>query len=156
MKAAQRVSTPLIATRTFDPASAIYEMLATLGSQTESTPAIHWDVMQGLKHLNEAGRKSLAQMLNGRDPETIGPTDALSLTYRLIGSAYSPATFTAVCEVLQGVRLGEIDDVPISVGSVQRAAADALHLLHRLVDCKTGGPLSRRKILEGFQELLRE
>ena len=79
IKAARRVSTPLIAARTFDPASAIQKTLTMLGSKTESTPAVQWDVMRGLRHLNEAGRRVLAQILDGRDPETIGPTDALSL-----------------------------------------------------------------------------
>src|SRR5450432_2170556 len=83
MKAARRVSTPLIAARTFDPASAIQKTLTTLGSRTESTPTVQWDVMRGLRHLNEAGRRVLAQILDGRDPETIGPTDALSLAHRL-------------------------------------------------------------------------
>jgi hypothetical protein len=83
MKAARRVSTPLIAARTFDPASAIQKTLTTLGSKAESTPTVRWDVMCGLKHLNEAGRRVLAQILDGRDPEMIGPTDVLSLAHRL-------------------------------------------------------------------------
>src|SRR5438552_577486 len=44
MKAARRVSTPLIAARTFDPASAIQKTLTTLGSRTELTPTVQWDV----------------------------------------------------------------------------------------------------------------
>src|SRR5450432_3006985 len=42
IKAARRVSTPLIAARTFDPASAIQKTLTMLGSKTESTPAVQW------------------------------------------------------------------------------------------------------------------
>ena len=83
IKAARRVSTPLIAARTFDPAIATQRALATLGNKTESTPAVQWDVMRGMRHLNEAGRKVLAQILDGRSSETIGPADALLLAHQL-------------------------------------------------------------------------
>jgi hypothetical protein len=82
IRAARRVSTPLIAARTFDPASAAQRVLATLNNKTESTPAIRWDVMRGLGHFNEAGRRALAQILDGRNPEMLGPTDVLLLAQR--------------------------------------------------------------------------
>src|SRR5688572_1001050 len=83
IKAARRVSTPLIAARTFDPASATQRALATLGNKTESPPAFQWDIMRGLRQLNETARKHLAQILDGRSPEAVGPMDVLLLAQQL-------------------------------------------------------------------------
>ncbi len=82
LKAARRVSTPLIAIRTFDPASAI-QIVAASVRKSDTTPILQWDIMRGLGHVNEAGKKLVAQMLDGQSPEAVGPTDVLALGHRL-------------------------------------------------------------------------
>ena len=82
LKAARRVSTPLIAIRTVDPASAI-QIVAASVRKSDTTPILQWDIMRGLGHVNEAGKKLVAQMLDGQSPEAVGPTDVLALGHRL-------------------------------------------------------------------------
>ena len=54
-KAARRVSTPLVAVRTADPASTIQTIQETLNSKAKNTAVLYWDVMRGLVGLNDAG-----------------------------------------------------------------------------------------------------
>jgi hypothetical protein len=81
LKAARRVSTPLIAIRTFDPASAIQMMAASI-QKAAAIPMLQWDIMRGLGHVNEAGKKVFAQILDGQNPDSIGPPDVLVLGSR--------------------------------------------------------------------------
>ena len=67
LKAARRVSTPLIAIRTFDPASTI-QIVAASVRKADTTPILQWDIIRGLGHVNEAGKKLVAQML---DPDEL-------------------------------------------------------------------------------------
>ena len=61
--AAREISTPLIAVRTFDPASTIQTITQSLGEKlAELTPLISWDSIHGLKGLNESGQSALSQM----------------------------------------------------------------------------------------------
>ena len=81
-KAARRVSTPLIAVRTFDPASAIQSIINSL-PKNGPVPIARWDIMRGLGAANETGKGIVTQLLNGQNPESIGPSDALALATRL-------------------------------------------------------------------------
>jgi hypothetical protein len=65
-KAARRVSTPLIAVRTPDPAATI----AAISQQTNGDPLLQWDIARGLIGLNEEGQKA-ASTLCGNDPEAM-------------------------------------------------------------------------------------
>ena len=87
MKAARRVSTPLIAVRTFDPASAIEVALTVLHTERDAPPALLWDIVRGISSLNEAGKGVMAEILGGREPETLGPAEILALGRRLPGDS---------------------------------------------------------------------
>ena len=67
--AARRVSTPLIAVRTPDPASAIPLILSTL--KDDETPALHWDAVRGLAGANEAGQRHAAEILGELEPAAV-------------------------------------------------------------------------------------
>ena len=68
-QAARRVSTPLIAIRTPDPAATIAGISAAANGS--APPLIQWDACRGLSHLNDKGATALAQtgeaMLEGLD-----------------------------------------------------------------------------------------
>ena len=68
--AARRVSTPLIAVRTPDPASAIQLILSTC--KGEETPALHWDAVRGIVGLNEAGQRHVPEILGEMEPTAVG------------------------------------------------------------------------------------
>jgi hypothetical protein len=82
LKAARRVSTPLIAVRTFDPASALQALTCSL-PKGDPAPVVRWDIMRGIGAANECARAIVAQLLNGQNPDSIGPPDALALALRL-------------------------------------------------------------------------
>lgn len=67
--AARRVSTPLIAVRTPDPASAIQLILSTL--KDVETPALHWDAVRGLAGANEAGQRHASEILGELEPAAV-------------------------------------------------------------------------------------
>lgn len=68
-KAARRVSTPIVAIRTFDSKSAIDCIRESLGESVAVTPLILWDSVNGFRPLNDAGKKELATVTNGSEPE---------------------------------------------------------------------------------------
>jgi hypothetical protein len=80
LKAARRVSTPLVAIRSADPALAIERVQESVG---ESAPVVCWDIVRGLVPTNETGTKELAKLLGERDPTGIGPVEALVLAAQL-------------------------------------------------------------------------
>lgn len=67
--AAREISTPLVAIRTFDPASTIQTITKSLGEELAfKTPIVSWDSIHGLRGLNEpAGVEALAQMAQDAD-----------------------------------------------------------------------------------------
>jgi hypothetical protein len=67
--AARRVSTPLMAVRTPDPASAIRLILSTL--KDDETPALHWDAVRGLAGANEAGQRHASEILGELEPAAV-------------------------------------------------------------------------------------
>lgn len=68
--------------RTFDPANAARAVIGSL-SKNEPVALLRWDIVRGIGHINEAGKAVVAQLVNGQNPEMIGPSDALGLGARL-------------------------------------------------------------------------
>ena len=83
LRAARRASTPLVSIRTADPASAIALTTRSLNGDAEGTSLLSWDVMTGLSALNGPGKKMLDSIIGERNPETVGPADALSVAVKL-------------------------------------------------------------------------
>jgi hypothetical protein len=79
LRAARRVSTPLICARTADPASALGLVQQSLNGNAESVPVVVWDILSGLRPANSAAKENLSRVLDERDPSTVGPADALVL-----------------------------------------------------------------------------
>ena len=79
LRAARRVSTPLICARSADPASALRLIQESLNGKAESVPVTVWDILSGLRPANAAAKENLCRVLDERDPSTVGPTDALVL-----------------------------------------------------------------------------
>ena len=83
LRAARRASTPLVSIRTADPASAIALTTRSLNGDAEGTSLLSWGVMTGLSALNGPGKKMLDSIIGERNPETVGPADALSVAVKL-------------------------------------------------------------------------
>lgn len=56
---ARAVSTPMIAVRTFDPASTIKSIRKSLGKDVDKTPLLAWDSIHGLKSVNDGGQDNI-------------------------------------------------------------------------------------------------
>jgi len=82
-KAARRVSTPIVAVRTPDPASAVHLIQQSLNGKGEEAAMLAWDIMRGLYPLNTAGKTEIDCVANGRDSASIGPADVLALADQL-------------------------------------------------------------------------
>lgn len=88
--AARSVSTPLVNIRTFDPASTragIKKMLAD-DPQTDldATPLIQWDVMNGARPANDAGRKTLESLMQQNRLKSLEGTAVIEEMLRLAAS----------------------------------------------------------------------
>ena len=83
LRAARRASTPLVSIRTADPASAIALTTRSLNGDADGTPLLSWDIMTGLSAVNGPGKKMLDSIIGERNPETVGPADALSVAAKL-------------------------------------------------------------------------
>jgi len=81
-KAARRVSTPLIAVRTADPAATI----ATIAKSFNGTPMLRWNIVTGLAGMNTAGQQAVSN-LNVDPTTTTNPVEALGLCGQLPGKA---------------------------------------------------------------------
>lgn len=89
-RAARRVSTPLVAVRTADAAASVNLMIAKgLNGEGPATPLLAWDVMRGVRGLNEPGKATALKILNGAKPETasVRPTDVLRMAQGLDDNA---------------------------------------------------------------------
>lgn len=81
VKAARRVSTPLIAVVTPDPAATIDALRDGING---ATPMIVWDVAQGFKACNEPGKDALGAMLGESGDRSIGnPPEAMRTAWKL-------------------------------------------------------------------------
>jgi len=83
LRAARRASTPLVSIRTADPASAIALTTRSLNGDADGTSLLSWDIMTGLSAVNGPGKKMLDSIIGERNPETVGPADALSVAVKL-------------------------------------------------------------------------
>lgn len=64
--AARRVSTPLIAIRTFDPAASLGQIRAAIGPERwETDPIIKWDCVHGFRAVNPCAHDEIAKLLDG-------------------------------------------------------------------------------------------
>jgi hypothetical protein len=78
-RAARCVSTPLVAVRTADPASTTNLLADTVKQGRRAPPLLGWDVIRGLFGIGKDIAEELARVLGDRQPDTVGPADALSL-----------------------------------------------------------------------------
>lgn len=91
LKAARRVSTPLVAIATPDPAATILEVRAAFDGEGAKTPIpiVSWDALEGLTALNQAGLAALKTLLGGDQKEwpalSANPGAALSIMVALPG-----------------------------------------------------------------------
>lgn len=86
--AARRVSTPLVAVRTPDPASTIRSVINTLKKATEKepdVPVIHYDICHGIVGLNTKGKAEVERVLDGGEAAMVSsrPSDTLILAEKM-------------------------------------------------------------------------
>lgn len=82
-RAARSVSTPLVAIRTADPASTT-RLVTEAVQQHRSVPGVvAWDVMRGMRAATKGAGDALAHALGNREPDTVGPADALLVAREL-------------------------------------------------------------------------
>ena len=72
--AARRVSTPLVAIRTADPALTVARIEEAVG---KDAAIVQWDIVRGLVRVNDAGGREIGKVLGERDSASVGPVDAL-------------------------------------------------------------------------------
>jgi hypothetical protein len=68
-KTARKVSTPLIAIRTPDPAATMGSILNAYNNVTEVPPILQHDIVRGVLHLNDKGGEVLISLFNAREIE---------------------------------------------------------------------------------------
>ncbi len=66
-RAARRVSTPLVAISTPDPAATMASLAGAVGANGTAVPLLRWDIARGAQGLNEAG-VAAESLLRGDDP----------------------------------------------------------------------------------------
>ena len=79
--AARRVSTPIIAVRTPDPASTIRSIADALlaDPKNNNAPLVAWDIIRGLTALNSLGKDVVQGLCANVDPSTfINLPDSIS------------------------------------------------------------------------------
>jgi hypothetical protein len=79
IKAARRVSTPLIAVTTPDPAATVDMICDGLNG----SPKITWDVINGFRSRGEAGQVQVIKLVSDFDPSIGNPDEALKMAARL-------------------------------------------------------------------------
>jgi len=84
-KSARRVSTPLVAVCTADPAGTVETLMSTLNGAAGEIPLLRWDVMRGLAGVNPPGKAEVQRLLGDGDPAIVSvrPSDALGLAEKL-------------------------------------------------------------------------
>lgn len=80
LKASRRVSTPLVAIRTADPALTVTRIADAAG---KDAAVVQWDSVRGLVKVNEQGGKEMAKAVGERNAASVGPVDALVLAGEL-------------------------------------------------------------------------
>ena len=84
LQAARRVSTPLIAIRTADPAQALARLQDAVG---RSAAVVYWDIVRGLGPVNDRGAKEIGKIVGERDAAGISPVEVLMLACQLSDDA---------------------------------------------------------------------
>ena len=82
--AARRVSTPLVAIRTADPALTVARIEEAVG---KDAAIVQWDIVRGLVRVNDAGAKEIGKVLGERDSASVGPVPAARVPTDAIRSA---------------------------------------------------------------------
>lgn len=83
-QAATRISTPLVAIRTFDPWSAINTVKKSFGRAVDQTPMIVWDTIKGCQAINDPGIEGLSELLTHQDKSVADLEETKSLANTLI------------------------------------------------------------------------
>lgn len=96
LKHARRVSVPLVAINTPDPASTIRAVAQSFGTNGKPVPIVQWDVCRGVLPVNEAGRAVARMTGEGEDDVTIGQP-----TVFLFKAADYPADTIVFCHQAQ-------------------------------------------------------
>jgi len=78
LKAARRVSVPIVAITTPDPAATIKAIVELNGG-----PMLQWDAAEGLRSLNDAGKDTRAAIISEVDPTIANPFALLQLAKKL-------------------------------------------------------------------------
>ena len=80
VKAARRVSAPLVAIQTPDPAATVNAIKVAIEEINASIPLVHWDIVRGVMGLNKAGDSAKNSVY---EDETYNPLDLLAHAARL-------------------------------------------------------------------------
>jgi hypothetical protein len=80
VKAARRVSVPLVAITTPDPAATIAEICEAI---PPAAPLVIWDIVEGLRPRNEPGKEAIAKIVGEQDPTVGNPVELLRLARKL-------------------------------------------------------------------------
>jgi hypothetical protein len=109
-RAARRVSTPLVAVRTADAAASTNLMISKgLNGEGAATPLLAWDVLRGVRGLNDPGKATATKILAGAKAETAStrPSDMLRMAQALdenaVLFAHSMSEFWKDPIVAQGI-----------------------------------------------------
>lgn len=113
LKAARRVSTPLLAVRTPDPASAVQLIHQAVNGKCGTTAVLAWDVMRGVYGANAEGKAEIDRIAEGREAATVGPADVLAIvaqaredTLLFYSSAHRFWNDSAVAQAIWNMRDG--------------------------------------------------
>lgn len=110
IKAARRVSTPLIGITTPDPVATMAALCEAINS---NAPRIRWDLIRAAVGLNESGAQAVSDLVGGTDPvsATGNPAEMLSLAAKLpkgsllfFLNAHRYLTNEAVCQAICNLR----------------------------------------------------
>jgi hypothetical protein len=106
-RAARSVSTPLVAIRTADPASTTRMVTEAVKQHRPLPGVVVWDVMRGMRAVTKDAGDTLAHALGNREPDAVGPADALLVARELAEDAvllYANAhRFWNEAGVMQGI-----------------------------------------------------
>ncbi|MDE3178301.1 MAG: hypothetical protein KGM47_01470 [Acidobacteriota bacterium] len=86
-RAARSVSTPLVAIRTADPASTTRLITEAVKQHRPVPGVVAWDVMRGMRAVSKDAGDALAHALGNREPDAVGPADALLVARELAEDA---------------------------------------------------------------------
>jgi hypothetical protein len=86
IKAARRVSVPLVAIATPDPAATIKAIV----EMVNGAPMVQWDGAEGMRSLNETGKDALAVATGEGESAVANPMAALSIAKKLPGAKKEP------------------------------------------------------------------